>query len=144
MEKPFEIVRKIKIPNPKPNENTDFCDPCAMTKSTRKPRPGRNPDNPSTTKPLERVYSDLVGPTTHPSLSHSHYFITLLDDYIVFSVMRFLCPKNDAPDALKAMMQEMEQTFQSTVENITLMNRHKIRALRTDGGGEYLSKTMEK
>ena len=143
MAKSIKIVRGINIKS-NPKTEADFCEPCALGKSNRKPRSDLTDDSTVTTKPLERVYSDLVGPTRYPSLADSRYFITLLDDYSGFSMVRFLKRKGDAPVAIKSMMGEIEQLFQSKIGSLNTLTNRKIRALRTDGGGEYISKSFQK
>lgn len=93
-------------------------------------------ENATTKKHLQSVYSDLVGPTRHPSLSGSRYFITLFDDFSGFSMVRFLKHNGDAATEVKTMMEEMEHLFHSSISQLTILNRKTINALSTDGGGE--------
>ena len=43
----------------------------------------------STTKPLEVVHTDLVGPTTTKGLKGDRYFMLLVDDYTRMIVVCF-------------------------------------------------------
>lgn len=138
MAKSAKIVRGLKIPKPKTTQPL-FCEPCVLEKSTRKPR--ESDSKVPTKAPLERVYSDLFGPTRYPSIGDS---TTFLDDYSGFSMARFLRRKGDIIMALKEMMGDMESLLKGKIEKVTVLNRKSINTLRTDGGGEYLSTPLKK
>ena len=55
------------------------CTLCPVAKECRKPRPASKA--PKSQRPLDLVYSDVVGPIKTPTVGHSRFFITLLDDY---------------------------------------------------------------
>ena len=48
----------------------------------------------STTKPLEIVHTDLVGPTTTKGLKGERYFMLLVDDYTRMIAVFFLKNKS--------------------------------------------------
>jgi hypothetical protein len=48
----------------------------------------------STTKPLEIVHTDLIGPTTTKGLKCERYFMLLVDDYTRMTVVCFLKKKS--------------------------------------------------
>jgi hypothetical protein len=50
----------------------------------------------STTKPLEIVYTDLVGPNTTKGLKVERYFMLLVDDYTRMTAFFFLKNKSEA------------------------------------------------
>ena len=50
----------------------------------------------STTKPLETVHIDLVGPTTTKSLKGEIYFMLLVDDYTRMTAICFLKNKSES------------------------------------------------
>ena len=80
-------------------------------------------------QPLELVHSDVCGPMPTRSLGGSQYFVTFIDDAtrkvwvytIKFKDETFAC----------------FQQFLSSVEN---QSGKKVTALRSDNGGEYISK----
>ena len=107
-----------------------LCEPCELAKAKRIPFP--NKSMPWTTKRLHLVHSDICGPLTPRSLGSNNYFITFTDDFSRVSRVYFLKEKSQALDAFK--------DFVISAENET---EEKVKVLRTDNGGEYLSKAMQ-
>ena len=101
-----------------------ICEPCLAGKMHANPFPSTSW---RTSRPLELVHSDDhdVG---HVSMSRYRYWITFIDDYSRF---RFVIP-------LKAKSQAFEafKTFKAFAEN---QSERKIKILRDDKGGEYMS-----
>jgi transposase InsO family protein len=83
----------------------------------------------STTKPLEIVHIDLVGPTKTNGLKCEKYFMLLVDDYTKMNVVCFLKNKSEAFENFKI--------YKEMVENEMDL---KIKCLRFDNGGELTSK----
>ncbi|GJW87365.1 retrovirus-related pol polyprotein from transposon TNT 1-94 [Tanacetum coccineum] len=77
---------------------------------------------------LELVHSDLCGPMRTNSLAESRYFLLFTDDY---SRMSWVYLK------LKFETFELFKNFKALVEKQT---RKNLKVLRTDRGGEFLSK----
>lgn len=65
----------------------------------------------TTVKPVELVYTDVVGSTQVASIINSKYFITLFDEYSGYPVVRFINRKSQASDALKEMIIEIMNLF---------------------------------
>ena len=80
-------------------------------------------------EPLALLHSDLCGPLANPSSSRSRYILTITDDFSRFSWIFFLKKKSET--ILKF------RHFKSMVE---LQMPFKIKALRSDRGGEYIAK----
>ncbi|MBW0552275.1 hypothetical protein O181_091990 [Austropuccinia psidii MF-1] len=83
----------------------------------------------SVNQPLECVHIDLVGPITPESNSGFQYFLTIVDQFTSFKLVRFLKNKN--------------KTFKEFVEWKTFAeNFHslKIKKLVSDKGGEFENK----
>jgi transposase InsO family protein len=83
----------------------------------------------STTKPLEIVHTDLVGPTTTKGLKGERYFMLLVDDYTRMTVVYFLKNKSEAFENFKIYKKMVENEMDS-----------RIKCLRSDNGGEFTSK----
>ena len=81
--------------------------------------------------PLERIHSDLFGPTRTPSYSGFNYMLLFVDDFTRFTWVYFVKNKSD----VFAKFQE----FKDTVENSFNKKIKKIHILRTDNGGEFTS-----
>jgi hypothetical protein len=83
----------------------------------------------STTKPLEIVHTDLVGPTTTKGLKGERYFMLLVDDYTRMTAVCFLKNKLEAFENFKIYKEMVENEMDS-----------RIKCLRSDNGGEFTSK----
>jgi transposase InsO family protein len=106
----------------KPN----FCEACIEGKMHRLPHPPLKEIK--STKKLELIYTDVCGPMQTPSFGGSRYFITFVDDYTRYCRSYFMKCKSNALDKFKE--------FQAIAEKESGM---KIKALRADRGGEYMS-----
>jgi transposase InsO family protein len=83
----------------------------------------------STTRPLEIVHIDLVGPTRTKGLKGEKYFMLLVDDYTRMTAVCFLRKKSEAFENFKVYKEMVENEMDS-----------KIKCLRSDNGGEFTSK----
>jgi transposase InsO family protein len=83
----------------------------------------------STTRPLEIVHTDLVGPTTTKVLKGEKYFMLLVDDYTRMTAVFFLKNKLEAFENFKIYKEMVENEMDS-----------RIKCLRSDNGGEFTSK----
>jgi transposase InsO family protein len=83
----------------------------------------------STTRPLEIVNSDLVGPTTTKGLKGEKYFMLLVDDYTRMTAVFFLKNKSEAFENFNIYKEMVENEMDS-----------KIKCLIFDNGGEFTSK----
>jgi transposase InsO family protein len=123
-----DMVKGLPITTEDINAATEMCEVCNKTKLTRLPFPA------STTKtsaPLELIHMDLCGPLEE-SLGKSKYFATYLDDFSGYSAVVLLKNKSD--------------TFKATMDIFALYETQlekKIKAVRTDNGGEYTSNQLE-
>ena len=81
---------------------------------------------------LALVHSDLCGPMPNLSLGGASYFMTFIDDYSRKVWVYFLKHKDEALGVFKK--------FLSFVEN---QCGKKLKCLRTDNGGEYVSKAFQ-
>jgi Reverse transcriptase (RNA-dependent DNA polymerase)/gag-polypeptide of LTR copia-type/Integrase core domain/GAG-pre-integrase domain/Domain of unknown function (DUF4219)/Zinc knuckle len=104
-----------------------LCEGCIYGKQTRKAFPkhqGRRSE-----EILELIHSDLVGPMRTTSLGGSKYFLLFTDDFSRRSWVYFLENKSDTFNRFKK--------FKALMETQT---GKKIKVLRSDNGGEYVSK----
>jgi hypothetical protein len=83
----------------------------------------------STTKPLEIVHTNLVGPITTKILKGERYFMLLVDDYTRMTAVCFLKNKSEAFEDFKIYKEMVENEIDS-----------RIKCLRSDNGGEFISK----
>ena len=84
------------------------------------------------TKALELVHIDLCGPITQGTVGGNKYFMLLIDDFSRWSYVYMLKTKDQALDAFIK--------YKAEVENVT---GNKINTLRSDRGGEFLSRVFQ-
>jgi len=104
-----------------------ICKPCLAGKMHSNPFPSSQWH---ATRPLELVHSD-VHQVPYSSFSGFHYWVTFIDDY---SRYRFILPIKAKSDIFEAFKQ-----FKVYAEN---QSERKIKILRDDKGGEYMSKAF--
>jgi hypothetical protein len=83
----------------------------------------------STTRPLEIVHTDLVGPTKTKGLKGKKYFMLLVYDYTRMTAVCFLKNKSESFENFKIYKEMVENEMDS-----------KIKCLRSDNGGDFTSK----
>lgn len=54
--------------------------------------------------PIESVFTDVVGTMKYSSIGVENYFVTLLDQYSRFSIIRLLSDKYEAGEAVRGMI----------------------------------------
>ena len=108
------------------------CDSCEYAKTTRKPiRKLRDP--PRREKLSDEVHMDLWAPSPVQTSVHSHYYVSFTDDYTQFTKLYLLKLKSDTFDSYQAY-----EAWLSTQHDM------KIKRLRSDRGGEYMSEEFTK
>ena len=103
----------------------EVCETCALGKQTSKPVPKETQNK--SQKPLELVYSDILGPFEVPSLNGSKFAITFIDEHSKYSVVKFMSKKSQAFEKFKEYVAESGTP----------------QRLRTDNGAEYTSKQFK-
>jgi hypothetical protein len=77
---------------------------------------------------LDPIHSDVGGPMSATSVKGTSYYVTFIDDFSRKTWIYFMKTKDEVFSHFRA--------FKAQVENMT---RRKIKALRTDNGGEFTS-----
>jgi len=106
-------------------ESYETCQACLLGKMTKSPFSGL-PER--ATDLLELIHTDVCGPMSTTARGGYHYFITFTDDFSRYGYVYLMRHKSETFEKFKE--------FQSEVEN---QRGKKIKALRSDRGGEYLS-----
>ena len=114
----------------KSDNMTKVCEACVYAKSHRQPFPKMSTNRAEVI--LERIHSDLCGPMPVESLKGSRYILTFIDDASRYAHVYFLEKKSETFDTFVK--------FKTRVERET---GNQLKVLRSDGGGEYISKVME-
>jgi hypothetical protein len=87
----------------------------------------------STTKPLEIVHADVCGPMRTTRLKGERYFLLSVNEFTRMTWMFLLKKKSESFSCF--------QTFKESTENECDM---KIKCLRSDNGGEFVSKEFNR
>ncbi|KAJ9535406.1 hypothetical protein OSB04_un001478 [Centaurea solstitialis] len=103
----------------------DNCESCLSGKMTKQPF---NKDNERANDLLGIIHTDVCGPFSHEARGGYRYFITFTDDFSRYGYVYLMRHKSEAFERFKE--------FQSEVQN---QLDKKIKFLRSDRGGEYLS-----
>lgn len=102
------------------------CEGCVMGKMARTAAPRSSRSH--ATGILDLVHTDVAGPMPVHSQGRALYYVTFIDDMSRWVAVYPLKAKSECFDAFKK--------FQLSAERLT---GRKIKALRSDGGGEYIS-----
>ena len=106
-------------------ESLDRCESCLLGKMTKAPF---NKSNERATELLALVHTDVCGPFGTSARGGYSYFITFTDDFSRYGYVFLMRHKSESFEKFKE--------FQNEVEN---QLGKRIKALRSDRGGEYLS-----
>lgn len=102
-----------------------ICECCLKGKLARRPFPQITERK--SLQPLDLIHTDLCGPMDNPTPSGNKYIMTMIDDCTRYCVVYLLRSKSEAANKIKEYVRWVENLF----------NR-KPRAIRSDGGGEYV------
>lgn len=107
------------------------CEGCLLGKHARSSFPKEATSRAK--EPLQLIHTDLCGPISPPSHGKNLYFILFIDDFSRKTWVYFLKEKSQAFEAFKV--------FKAMVEKEKGL---KIKSMRCDRGGEFLSKEFNK
>ena len=110
--------------------SSSVCQYCLRGKQTRLSFPQEATHRAS--KPFELVHSDLCGPMSTESLSGASYMMVIIDNFSRYIWASFLKTKDLAFTSFKDWRVKVENQFE-----------HKVKALLTDTGGEFISKDFD-
>ena len=108
---------------------SDKCGACIQGKQTRAPFTASDSKS---SEVLELLHSDLHGPTAVQAIGGVNYFAVTIDDKSRKLFVHLLRHKSEFPAWFKEL--------KASIENLT---GHRIKHLRTDGGGEYTSNDFQ-
>ncbi|GJS89677.1 retrotransposon protein, putative, ty1-copia subclass [Tanacetum coccineum] len=110
-------------------ESFDKCESCISGKMTKNPF---NKNIERATDLLGLIHTDVCGPLRHVSRKGASYFLTFTDDFSRYGYVYLLKHKHEVFETFKVFKAEVE-----------LQLGKKIKALRSDRGGEYLSQEFK-
>jgi transposase InsO family protein len=106
-------------------DSHEVCNGCTLGKYAKTSYPSRDDRAKGI---LELIHSDICGPFSSPSLRGFRYYVIFIDDHSRKTWLFFMKSKDEV---LSKFVE-----FKALVENQT---SKKIKALRSDNGGEYIS-----
>lgn len=89
------------------------------------------------------MYSDVVGPGKCTSFGNSKYFVTLLNEYSTYSLVRFIRRKSTAEDPVAEMINVLENALNKKPLSICLIQRKSVNWSQTNKGGECMEKLLQ-
>ncbi|KAJ9566131.1 hypothetical protein OSB04_002097 [Centaurea solstitialis] len=107
----------------------DNCESCLSGKMTKQPF---NSVNERAADLLEIVHTDVCGPFSHEARGGYRYFITFTDDFSRYGYVYLMRHKSETFEKFKEYQNEVQNQLDK-----------KIKFLRSDRGGEYLSTEFE-
>lgn len=121
------VVHGLKLSE---RHTTAICAACVQGKAHRAPFP-KIQSSERVTDLLDRVHSDVCGPIEAPSIGRSRYFVTFIDEHSNWVTIFVLKHKS-----------EVVGSFLEYEKYAERQTGKKIRILRSDRGGEYLSNSL--
>lgn len=111
------------------NEVSELCEICIQGKQCKAPfLSTRNP----TTRPLERIHSDLCGPINPAAYNGALYILTFIDDWTHFTVVFGLKSKSEVFEYIKLYEARVTSRF-----NL------KVSIFRCDNGTEFVNNDVK-
>lgn len=87
-------------------------------------------------KPLDRVFSDLVGPMIYESKGKSKYLVTVFDLFSRYSLVRYIHLKIDIGNAFIELVNELESLLNKKAIGFTTISKKPVGWLKWDCRGE--------
>ncbi|CAI7879346.1 unnamed protein product [Closterium sp. NIES-53] len=113
------------------DDERGVCAACVEGKMVRKPFGSRT--SPLAKDPLVLVHMDVYGPMRHASKGGARFLLVMLDDVTRMCWTRLLKAKGDVTKAIQEWALEVCDD-----------DKKWIKAIRTDGGGEFVNAELEK
>lgn len=106
------------------------CEECIKGKMSRTPFPQESLNK--SEKVMDLIHTDLCGPMQTETPSKKKYFLTMIDDFSRYTVVYLLNNKS-----------EVYSKFVQYIENMKTQKGVKPKCIRSDRGGEYISKDIK-
>jgi hypothetical protein len=111
----------------------DLCGGCAQGRMTTSPFARQSGSEIKTSRPFEIVHSDVMGPMKPKSKGGAQYVLIFVDDYSRYVHVYPLKSKSEVFDKFREYKVMVETQY-----------GYLIRCIRTDNGGEYTSKKLQR
>ena len=128
------------------NEDFSNCTGCFKGKGHRDPIPKKSFTRAA--KLLELIHSDISGPFQVLSLGGSVYFITFIDDFSRWTVVYTMKRKSESLHYFQKFHRFAEKHTGCKLSKMQLSTTdttppEKVKTIRTDNGGEYISRAFQ-
>ncbi|GKC42118.1 retrovirus-related pol polyprotein from transposon TNT 1-94 [Tanacetum coccineum] len=110
-------------------EKDHLCSACAMGKSKKKPHKPKSED--TNQEKLYLLHMDLCGPMRVASINGKKYILIIVDDFSLFTWVKFLRSKDEAPDFIIKFLKMIQVRL-----------KVPVRRIRTDNGTEFVNQTL--
>ena len=84
----------------------NVCGPCQLGKQKKSTHPKVNVV--ATSRPLELLHVDLIGPTRTESMGGNCYIMVVVDDFLRYSWVEFLREKSEACDKMERLCKRLQ------------------------------------
>ncbi|GJU75173.1 retrovirus-related pol polyprotein from transposon TNT 1-94 [Tanacetum coccineum] len=101
-----------------------LCSTCALGKSIKSSHQPKAKD--TNQEKLYLLHMDLCGPMCVESINGKKYILVIVDDYSRFTWVKFLRPKDEAPDAIIKCIKNIQVRLNATVRNVRTYNGTKL------------------
>ena len=92
------------------------CGPCQLGKQMKAKHPGIQTS--ATSRPLELLHLDLLGPTRTDSLGGKRYIMVMVDDFTWYTWIILLRFKSDAPEHIEALCTRLQNEKNLKIDRI--------------------------
>ncbi|GKE63546.1 retrovirus-related pol polyprotein from transposon TNT 1-94, partial [Tanacetum coccineum] len=110
-------------------EKGHLCSTCAMGKSKKKPHKPKSED--TNQEKLYLLHMDLCGPMRVTSVNGKKYILVIVDDYSLFTWVKCLRSKDEAPDFIIKFLKMIQVQLKT-----------HVRRIRTNNGTEFINQTL--
>ncbi|GJU68558.1 retrovirus-related pol polyprotein from transposon TNT 1-94 [Tanacetum coccineum] len=110
-------------------EKDHLCSACAMGKNKKKPHKPKSED--TNQEKLYLLHIDLCGPMRVASVNAKKYTLVIVDDYSLFTWVKCLRSKDEAPDFIIKFLKMIQVRL-----------KVHVRRIRTDNGTEFVNQTL--
>ncbi|GJY43012.1 retrovirus-related pol polyprotein from transposon TNT 1-94 [Tanacetum coccineum] len=110
-------------------EKDHLCSACAMGKSKKQSNKPKFED--TNQEKLDLLHMDLCGPMRVASINGKKYILVIVDDYSMFTWVKFLASKDEAPDFIIKFLKMIQVRLSAPVRNI-----------RTNNGTKFVNQTL--
>ena len=112
---------------PKRKMSSIMCGPCQLGKQTRTTHQATLTT--TTSRPLELLHVDLIGPTRIESLEGKRYIMVVVDDFTRFTWAILLKSKSKAPQQIEILCKRLQNEKGIRINRLQSVTKKSLRTL---------------